>query len=82
MITSEEVFKKINKERISQISKGYDSNHDDKHIDGEIAGYADSYLSEYIIGFDHFNDLTSEGINILTKAAACIVAEIERLSRI
>lgn len=90
-----QVLKDIQAERERQIAKGYDAAHDDEHGDGSIKLAAQSFISSAIgtqrsrsNAFQTWpwddvpNDLlTDDSRTALVKAAACIVAEIERLDR-
>lgn len=84
------VIEEIKAERLRQIAKGYDAAHDDEHAKGEIAQAA-ATLALYHIdrptalnvwpwGPDGWRAGTPRGD--LIKAAAMLVAEVERLDRI
>jgi len=91
------VLSSVGSERIIQrVFKGYDAAHDDQHKHGELSLLAkailDSLKTHSEIDCDPDNQLwiesVAEGISIkcdlrtaLVKAAACIVADIERMDR-
>lgn len=68
--------KKILEERMRQIKeKGYTAEHDDTLEHGELASFASATLGN---GYD---DASEERQRHLVKAAALILAELERIER-
>ncbi|MET4184923.1 hypothetical protein ABIB94_007052 [Bradyrhizobium sp. JR7.2] len=83
------ILGEIHAERSRQIAKGYDAAHDDEHSDGSIARAAASYAwsaaplrLNYVL-WPWPSSTWSPGPprEALVKAAALIVAEIERMDR-
>jgi hypothetical protein len=87
-----EVLTEIRNERIKQIEKGYTPEHDDRHSDGALVKAACCYA----MGYKPYTQLQPdetlwpfaqadwrpEGARAnLIKAAAMLVAEIERIDR-
>lgn len=70
-------------ERWRQIGKGYDADHDDKHVNHELANAAAALAIEWLGNWPWSlhswpgDDRRSH----LVKAAAMLIAEIERLDR-
>ena len=86
-----EVFRQIEQERQRQISKGYDADHDDAHVCGEIAkaaacyaiaGLGDQVKRKWLWPWEEAAFKDEGRLKNLVKAAALLVAEIERCERI
>ena len=86
-----EVFRQIEQERQRQISKGYDADHDDAHVCGEIAkaaacyaiaGLGDQVKRKWLWPWEEAAFKDEGRLKNLVKAAALLVAEIERCARI
>jgi len=77
------VIRQIAMERTRQLSKGYDAAHDDKHIFGEIAIAAASFAANEpkLYPWGRFPVHKRGRRERLIKAAALLVAEIERCDR-
>lgn len=77
------VIRHIAMERTRQLFKGYDAAHDDKHIFGELAVAAASFAANdpSLYPWGHFPVHEDGRRERLIKAAALLVAEIERFDR-
>ena len=88
--TRKEIFEAIEEERKKQImGEGYFPSHDDLLVNEELAMAASVYahpmegrhLADWPFGEKRYHPLEMERQKELVKAAALIVAEIERLGR-
>ena len=74
------VINSIRTERLKQIKKGYDFDHDDSHDDGSIItsnwGALSRLLSASQVGDKHVNY-----DHLLIQSASMICAELERIDR-
>jgi len=81
------VYEDITTERNRQISLGYTEEHDDGHTNGSIADAAAAYAvrNRYIAAdiwpYDIYPAFSGNRRTSLIKAAALIVAEVERMDR-
>jgi hypothetical protein len=80
------VLREIEKERRNQIERGFTPDHDDDHIHGGLRAAAicfvepDAMFADYWPWSDYKPDLSNHRVNLI-KAAALLVAEIERMDR-
>lgn len=97
----EKIIDDIELERLRQVSKGFDADHDDEHVGGELARAGGSYALQASGLTDPYFPRRTDGVprawpfdgqdwrpaprdqkrRDLVRAAALLVAEIERLDR-